>query len=293
MFYVSVLIGVSVSAVFVVILTVLLVVYLRRRRLRWRKRSIACARYDNLFTTLRRPSPVQLISTRRQHSAPASYQTNYSTFDIVTEYQQETSSGRPSMDSGPSRRRSGEPGEKLTKFHSVDNSGVMSKNGATGTKKTIKKSMSNPVIASKYEAEPELCPNISFTLKYDSKSRQLRMKLLSISDLSSKCYGCDVSAVVYLFPRNVDGVHSRTVSGAREIQLNETFIFDDLTQAEVEKSTMRFLMQYRKKVRSSKDNFLGEVNMKCCDFDWSTNETLNFTALPLGSKQKSVSRNVT
>ncbi|XP_052793380.1 synaptotagmin-1-like [Mya arenaria] len=282
----SVLIIVGVVAVVLVIVTVVLLLCLRKLRHRRRKRTSLAARYDNIFTTLRRPSPVAIVDTRRQLSEPSAYHSTYNTFDIVTEYQQELGgSGRyleTGRDSRTSRKSSDIGGEKLTKVHSVD----MGSTSMGIKKKVLKKSMSNPVLTSKCESEPEKGPSISFTLKYDSKSRQLRMKLLSIADLPQKCYGYEVSVVVYLFPRNVDGMHSRTVTGAREVTFNENFLIDDLTVAEVEKSTMRFLLQYRKKSRSSKEDFLGEMNMKCCDYDWATSETLNFTAMPLGSKQR-------
>lgn len=175
-------------------------------------------------------------------------------------------------------------GERLTKFYSIDNGSVVQ---CSPKRKQLKKSKSVSALP-KVTPESETCPTISFSLKFDPKTRQLRMKLVSVNELPVKCYGYDVSAVVYLFPRNTDGVHSRSVPGKRDIQLNETFLFDDMMLTEVEKSTIRIVLQYKRKVRSGKDDFLGEMYMKFCDFDWSTNEAMPFTAIPLKPRVKKV-----
>ncbi|KAH3836873.1 hypothetical protein DPMN_110249, partial [Dreissena polymorpha] len=280
-----VMIVVGGSALIVLIITVVLVLCVRRIRQRRRKRSLVAAKYDSLITTLHRTSPVSLISHRRQVSEPssASYLSNYSTFDIVTEYQNAQDVG---YEHQTDSRKSN--GEKLTKYHSMDSGQNKVKKKAA----SLKKSKSNPVImpSGRAECDNEQCPKISFTLKYDSKARRLKLRFLSVCELPGKCHGLDVSAVVSLFPRNVDGVNSRIVTGAREVHLDETFLFDDLTLPEVEKSTLRFVLHFKRKMRSGKEELLGELYMKCCDHDWRNNDTLNFTSMPLGLKTKSGTR---
>ena len=276
-FVFSVLLCVGISVVLLIFVVVIILVCLRQiRRRRNKKEDLLAAKYDKIFTTLRRTPPVDVISTRRQlsYNSTTDVRTTYNSFDLVTEQPQE----------GTKQTKSTQNIDKLTKFHSIDS-------GSAGhyspTRKHLKKSKSIAALP-KVAPEPEFCPRISFSLKFDSKSRQLRMKLVSVSELPVKCYGYDVSAVVYLFPRNTDGVHSRCVAGKKDVPLNETFLFDDMTLAEVEKSTLRLMLQYKRKTRSSKDDFLGEMYMKCCDFDWSKNETMTFTAMPLKSKVKKV-----
>lgn len=278
LFLSSVLFSVGVAVTLLAFVVALLIVCIRRiRRQRNKRKDLIAAKYDKIFTTLRRPSPVDVISTRRQLSNPSTsdLRSSYNSFDLVTERPQENYQ----------LNKINANTEKLTKFHSIDN-------GSPGTsspkRKELKKSKSIAALP-KVAPEPEFCPAISFSLRFDSKTRQLRMKLLSVSELPVKCYGYDVSASVYLFPRNTDGVHSRSVTGKKDVQLNETFLFDDMTLAEVEKSTVRIVLMYKKKMRSGKDDFLGELYLKCCDYDWSQNETLAFNCMTLKSKVKKVS----
>lgn len=276
-FLISALVCVGIAVVLLAIVALLVVVCHRRLRKRRNKRKdLLAAKYDKIFTTLRRTSPVDVISTRRQlsNANATDVRSTYNTFDLVTEHPQEDSQ----------LNKTSHNTEKLTKYHSMDSGSAAHHSPKRKQMKKSKSLASLPKVA----PEPEFSPTVSFSLKFDTKSRQLRMKLLSVSELPVKCYGYDVSAVVYLFPRNTDGVHSRCVTGKKDVQLNETFLFDDMTLAEVEKSTLRLMLQYKRKLRSGKEDFLGEMYMKCCDFDWSTNEMLTFNAIPLTSKVKKV-----
>ncbi|XP_045215890.2 synaptotagmin-11-like [Mercenaria mercenaria] len=249
--------GVTVFIAFVVIVAFL--INLKRRRSQKRHKA---SKYDHLFTTLTRPA-FSVVGTRRQLSAPNN-RTSYSSFDETKEIKVtdlELSQYRESK----ARRNK----EVLTKYHSVDSQ------SHKPSAKVMKRSKSMVAKLSMDEIEQNV--TISFTLKYAQKLRQLHLKLLRVSDLPVKCYGFDIYAVVYLFPRNTDGVHSRSIVGGKELVLNESFMFDDMILAEVDKSTLRLVLMYKKKTKSGrKDGFLGETFVECSEADWNSEQPLQF-----------------
>lgn len=266
------LVGVGLLIISSIIVTFLWL--LRRRRT---KKKLKAAKYDQMFASLMRTThaPFSVVGTRRQLSEPTPH-TTYSSFDETKDLKVadlELSQYKES--------KSKQSKENLTKFHSFD--GQRDKSHLKGLKR------SKSMVARLSFDDIEQNITISFTLKYAQKLRQLHLKLLRVSDLPVKCYGYDIYAVVYLFPRNTDGVHSRSVVGGKDVILNETFMFDDMILAEVDKSTLRLVLQYKKKSRSGKDGFLGEMFMECSEVDWSKEQPLQFDCELEKNKVKNVS----
>ncbi|XP_060569772.1 synaptotagmin-4-like isoform X2 [Ruditapes philippinarum] len=248
------------SGATVLIASLLLVAFLILMKRRRCRKNLKALKYDNMFTTLSRPV-YSVVGTRRQLSAPNS-RTSYSSFDETKEIKVtdlELSQYRES--------KSRQNKDHLKKYPSLD--GQSNKPASKGMKRS--KSM-----VARLSMEEVENVTISFSLKYSQKLRQLRLKLLRMNDLPLKCYGYDIYVIVYLFPRSTDGVHSRSVVGGKELILNETFLFDDIILAEVDKSTLRLVLMYKKKTRSGKDGFLGETYMECSDVDWSSEAPLQF-----------------
>lgn len=258
-FAVTLVLCLSGAAVLIASLLILaFVIHMKRRRC---KKNLKALKYDQMFTTLSRPA-YSVVGTRRQLSAPTS-RTSYSSFDETKDIKVtdlELSQYRES--------KSRQNKDHLKKYPSVDCQ------NHKPSSKGMKRSKSMVARLSMDEIERNV--TISFTLKYSQKLRQLHLKLLRMTDLPIKCYGFDIYVIVYLFPRNTDGVHSRSIVGGKDLTLNETFMFDDMILAEVDKSTLRLVLMYKKKTRSGKDGFLGEAFMECSDVDWNSEAPLQF-----------------
>lgn len=264
------------GAVALLLLAVLVAACLIHTKRRHRKKKLICARYDNVFATPTRPS-YSVVTTMRQHSDPR-HTKRYRSLDDAkdtktTDYEHELSQYKESKEQHNDN--------KFMKYHSFD------EQKQTTPIRGIKRSKS--MVASLPVDETEQNCTLSFTLKYSQKLRQLHLKLLRVSDLPTKLYGYDIYAVVYLFPRNIDGVHSRTVVGGKNLDLNETFMFDDMILSEVDRCTLRLALQYRKKTRSGKDGFLGEMYMECSEIAWNCDQPLLFDCELEKNKVKHVS----
>ena len=63
----------------------------------------------------------------------------------------------------------------------------------------------------------------------------------------------------------------------------------NVTLLQVEKATLRIVVNYRKKTKLAKEGFLGEMFVKCCDVDWTTEQPVTFASPLLKSREKNVS----
>lgn len=258
-----------------VIIVVAILIYRKRRK---NKRSRISAKYDHMATSLFRTTPFTVVGTKRQLSEPTP-RTSYSSFDGTNDIKVsdlELSQYKESK----ARQNKG----NLTKFATFESSGSTSPPPAP---KGLKRSKSLVMRYSFDEAEHTV--SVSFTLKYVHKLRQLHLKLLRIADIPIKNYGNDIYVTVYLFPRNTDGVHSRSVRADKDVVLNEAFLFDDMTLPEVEKSTLRLVLSYKKKNLSGKDGVIGEMYMECGDVDLSSEQAFPFNFNLDKNKVRSVS----
>ncbi|KAL4227567.1 hypothetical protein ACF0H5_013009 [Mactra antiquata] len=271
------ILSVTAIAVFLIII-VFAVLLVRIHRRRKKMRRIA-TKYERMLTTVNRPAPFSVVGTRRQLSDPEP-KPSYNSFD-------ETVSNVRVGDLELAHYRENKQrlscDNSLIKHHSFD---------IVDTKYTNNKGLRRSKSVAGRLSQEDMEQNIvvAFTLKYIQKSRQLQLKLVHVSDLPVKTYGFDIYTIVYLFPRNTDGVHSKSSKGGRDVVLNETFLFDDLMLPEVDKSTFRFVLYYKKKTRAGKDGFLGEMYMECNDIDWNKDQPIRFDCVLDKNKVKNGTR---
>lgn len=267
----------SLALVAVFLVTIVIAAVVIRLRQRRKKMRLVASKYERMFTTVTRQAPFSVIGTRRQLSEPTP-KLSYSSFD-ETSY--DTRLGDLELSHYKESKARHCHDLSLTKHHSFDTVDPKHVN------KGLRRSKSVAARLSVEETEQNIV--MAFTLKYIQKSRQLQLKLVHVSDLPVKTYGFDIYAIVFLFPRNTDGVHSKSAKGGRDVILNETFLFDDLILPEVDKSTLRLVLHYKKKTRAGKDGFLGEMYMKCSEVDWNKDQPIRFDCVLDRNKVKNVS----
>ena len=228
------------------------------------------AKYD-AYPTIPTAHPL-MFNTQRQlsHKSDVSPSAYYNSMNIVTE--------RPQFE-GLELSKGEENGnkfqQKLYKFHSFEYAQTGRGEHETSTLRRSK-SVTSLDDSALLKVKNEANIRVAFSLKYVKNLRQVNLKLHNISELPSKTYGLDVYAVVYLFPRSNEGVNSRNTKGDKTVKLEQTFLFDDLTLKETEKSTLRIALFYRKRVRLAKEEFLGELFLKCSDVDWSSQQPTRY-----------------
>ena len=281
-FAATITIAVSVASGAALLITVLVAVFCRIYLKKRRDRIKLKQKYD-IYTTIPRNSPLSLVQTQRQlsQSSDTHPSTTYNSMDLVTE--------RPQFETFELSKyyeNSKKYHQKLYKFHSFEKA-------QTGHRPAKQLRRSKSVTSLDTEeligTIPEVNIRMAFSLKYVKNLRQVNLKLHNISELPAKTYGYDVYAVVYLFPRNNEGVNSRNVKGDKSVKLEQTFLFDDLTMGETERSTLRIALFYRKKQRSTKEEFLGELFLKCSEIDWSLEQPIRFEVEVNKNRAKRVS----
>ena len=282
LFSVPVIIAVSVSA-FVTLaiiggLAVFMHIFLKKRR----ERKKLLSKYD-VYTTVPKTKPL-LINTQRQlgHADNSRPCPTYDAVDLVTERPQMESFELSKFDESSKKYQ-----QRLAKFHSFEKT-------PPGKKETPKLRRSKSVTSLDDEVllrspNREVNIRIAFSLKYVKNVRQVNLKLHNISELPSKTFGYDVFAVVNLFPRNTEGANSRNVKGDKTVKLEQTFLFDDMTLKETERSTLRIAIFYRKRLRLAKEEYLGEMFLKCSEVDWSLDQPIRFEVEVNKNRAKRVS----
>ena len=269
----------SVTLAMVIVGAILLRLRLKKKREREKLR----AKYD-VYPTIPTAPPL-LVNTQRQlsHKSDVTPVTCYDSMNIVTERPQFEGLEMSKYDENSKRFQ-----QKLYKFHSFESTG-------RGEKEPPKLRRSKSVTSlddrSLVTGRKETNIRVAFSLKYVKNLRQVNLKLHNISELPSKTYGLDVYAVVYLFPRSNEGVNSRNTKGDKTVKLEQTFLFDDLTLNETEKSTLRIALFYRRRIRLAKEEFLGELFLKCSEVDWSLQQPTRFEIEVHKNRAKRVSYN--
>ena len=256
----------GVALLVIIVAAVFFRLYLKKRR----ERQKIKAKYD-IYTTIPRHAHLSMVNTQRQLTQP--YDTHpiatYNSMDLVPE--------RPQievLELLKNEENSKRYHQKLYKFHSFEKSQAPKRHTKHLRRTKSATSLDTEGLAPCDISEVNV--RIAFSLKYVKNLRQVNLKLHNFSELPTKAFGYDVFAVVYLFPRNKDGVNSRNIKGDKSVKLEQTFLFDDLTMSETEKSTLRIALFYRKKQKSTKEEFLGELFLKCSEVDWSLAQPIRF-----------------
>ena len=239
-------------------------------------------KYDRIITAPKRSSHFSIVSTPMQLTNRQDQRSVYNALDLVSHRPQYQDTEISEYDI---RSEKSSKSDKLTKYHSFESTTAHPKRP-----KMLKKSKSaTSLISSALTSDQEQCATVSFSLKYVPALRQLVLKLYSVSDLPVKTYGNEVCTTVYLFPSKPEGVRSKSLSGGPNIRFEETFLFDDMDMVEIEKSTLRIVLQSIRKTKGNRENFLGEYVVKCCDVDLEPDRQRQFEAQALRTRQKSVS----
>ena len=250
----------------VVIIGALLLHRMKKRREREKVR----AKYD-AYPAIPTARPLSLVNTQRQlsHKSDVNPCTYYDSMNIVTERPQFESLEMSNSDENERKFQ-----QKLYKFHSFESAQTGRGDRQSPVLRRSKSVTSLDECALRGKNDPTI--RVAFSLKYVKNLRQVNLKLHNISELPSKTYGLDVYALVNLFPRSNEGVNSRNTKGDKTVKLEQTFLFDDLTLKETEKSTLRIALFYRRRVRLAKEEFLGELFLKCSDVDWSSQQPTRY-----------------
>ncbi|XP_046354947.1 synaptotagmin-4-like [Haliotis rufescens] len=117
---------------------------------------------------------------------------------------------------------------------------------------------------------------LHFSAEYVKERSTLTVVLQLVSSLPLKFRGRAVYAVAHLYPYRTEGLESRLTVSAESAEFKETIKFRDVSNEDLEKSTLKITLYSKKLKKSSKDAFIGQVYLKGSDVNWTPQRLLQF-----------------